>query len=135
MSTGKIKAVLVTGSREMASEEEWLAIQERLHNEAPTLVIHGGASGADYIAKRFCQDGNADELEVPACWKALGKKAGPIRNQAMVDIAAALVRAGHVATVLAFPRGSSIGTRDCIRRAEAAGLTVRVHELAIQEAT
>jgi hypothetical protein len=50
--------------------------------------------------------------------------AGPYRNQVMIDAAVAARRQGWQVRVLAFPSGASPGTRDCMRRALAAGLEV-----------
>jgi hypothetical protein len=55
----------------------------------------------------------------PADWAQHGKAAGMIRNREMVALGADVV--------LAFPLGRSPGTRGCIRTAEEAGLTVKVH--------
>jgi hypothetical protein len=57
----------------------------------------------------------------PADWNTHGKAAGPIRNQAMVDLGADLC--------LAFPRADSKGTWDCVRRAADAGIPVHIHPL------
>jgi len=54
-----------------------------------------------------------------ADWK-LGKKAGPLRNQRMID-------EGRPDLVVAFPGGK--GTADMVRRAEAAGVKVLKIEL------
>ena len=51
----------------------------------------------------------------PAQWDVYGRRAGPIRNQEMID-------EGKPDGVVAFPGGK--GTADMVRRAEAAGLKV-----------
>ncbi len=60
-----------------------------------------------------------------ADWRTHSRAGGPIRNRVMV-------RAGAW-RVLAFPIGRSPGTRDCIRAAQAAGLHVIVHDIAVRE--
>ena len=113
--------ILVTGSRDWADREKvWSAL-----NEAATfgaMVVHGDCpTGADALAQAWteCQpDVNVERF--PADWAKHGKAAGPIRNQEMVDFGADLC--------LAFPLGASRGTRDCMRRAEAAGIPVKVIE-------
>jgi len=50
-----------------------------------------------------------------ANWAELGRKAGPIRNQQMLD-------EGKPNLVVAFPGGR--GTADIVRRARAAGIEV-----------
>jgi hypothetical protein len=104
--------VLITGSRHYRDRStilHWLTLFPI------SLVIHGDCSGADQLASDIC-----DELGIPhttftADWSQ-GKKAGPLRNQAMIDSKPDLV--------IAFPLEDSRGTRDCIRRAKAKGIAV-----------
>ena len=57
--------------------------------------------------------------EYVADWATHGKKAGPLRNQRMID-------EGHPDLVIAFPGGK--GTDDMTRRALAAGVaTIRMN--------
>lgn len=69
------------------------------------------------MAGRLWASWDGDVECVPADWATLGNRAGPIRNQAMVDL-------GDYLACLAFPLGESRGTRDCMARAEAAGIPV-----------
>lgn len=116
--------VIVTGSRywNQTDAVHWHSDGDRI---LPTViqalppgstVVHGGARGADreagYWAELF-----GHEVEVfHAEWEKYGKRAGMIRNQDMVG--------GGADLVVAFPLGESRGTRDCMRRAEAAGIPV-----------
>ena len=112
-----ILRVLVTGSRELT---EYFTVAEALNSAWPpdvgTLtVVHGGARGADSLAARWCKtmrELGYDVIEEvhEADWVKHGKAAGIIRNQKMVSLGADVC--------LAFPRGKSRGTRDCIARAE-----------------
>jgi hypothetical protein len=125
--------ILVTGSR---AWDDWVTVWTALEDAIEEayrkgrreyVVVHGGAKGADQIAADFCEDqaGWYDDyanqvLAVerhPADWDKHGKAAGPIRNQAMVDLGADVC--------LAFQIGDSRGTADCIRRAEKAGIPIR----------
>lgn len=106
--------ILVCGSRDYPQQFYHL-IKEAI--EGATLVIEGGANGADAWAKRA-----ANELRIPvvtfkADWARLGLDAGPIRNQKMLD-------EGKPDLVLAFTVDSepSPGTADMIRRAKEAGI-------------
>lgn len=101
-------------------------------------VLEGGATGADSIVAAWTRQNAGDGVghqRVPANWSgpctdtcppdhrrtAHGTTycplAGHRRNQQMVDAGPALC--------LAFRRGKSTGTADCIRRAKAAGIPVR----------
>jgi hypothetical protein len=82
---------------------------------SPALIIEGGALGADYIARGWAIDRGVDYLTFVADWHGLGRAAGPLRNQQMLD-------EGKPDLVVAFPGGS--GTADMVRRAKAAGVRV-----------
>lgn len=55
------------------------------------------------------------EEPYPADWVRLGRAAGPVRNQLMIE-------QGKPDLVVAFP--GNFGTADCVRRAKAAGVPV-----------
>lgn len=82
---------------------------------APTLVIHGGAAGADSLAGAVAAEMHIPTIVFPADWRAHGKSAGPKRNQQM------LVE-GRPDAVLAFPGGR--GTADMVNRAKTAKIRV-----------
>ena len=109
--------VIVTGSRHWTdvAEVEWAL--RLLPSDA--VIVHGAARGLDTIAAAVAVRLGLRVEEHPADWNRLGVKAGPIRNQAMVDSGAD--------ACLAFPESRSIGTWDCVRRADAAGIPVTVH--------
>lgn len=89
---------------------------------APSLVIHGGAQGADRIAREWCICRKVECRGYAADWKRHGRAAGPIRNQRMLDD-------GKPDLVIAFPGGR--GTADMVRRAIATG----IRAIEIPEAT
>lgn len=108
--------LLVCGGREFDHAERAFGILNRTAERVEiTAVRHGGARGADSLAGLWATDHGYPEQVYPADWAKLGKAAGPMRNQAMVD-------AGGVVAVVAFPGGP--GTADTVRRARAAGLPV-----------
>ena len=80
-----------------------------------TLVIAGGARDADTLAAEWAKaQGIPCEIYM-ADWEGLGRKAGPIRNQRMLDD-------GKPDLVVAYPGGR--GKADMVRRARGAGLEV-----------
>ena len=79
---------------------------------------HGPYLGGDWHAHHFALSRGWTIEEYPADWDRYGKAAGGIRNQTRVNLQ-------PLADVLvAAPLGPSPGTRDCIRRAKAAGIPV-----------
>ncbi len=114
--------ILVTGDRNW---DDWLLILTELANfpRKRTMVIEGGAHGADLYAKWIAEAlfGEDSVEEYPANWNQFGKAAGPIRNQQMID-------EGFPTTVLAFHSNliASRGTRDMIKRALKVGLPVKL---------
>lgn len=79
------------------------------------VIIEGGASGADTMAREFGKWKGIPVETFPADWGKHGKAAGPIRN-------AQMLRDGKPDLVVAFEGGN--GTADMIRQARAAGVEV-----------
>lgn len=113
--------VLVTGSREWRSRTP--VLRALLASKA-TVVIHGGARGADGYAKWNARALGIPEREYPADWDRYGRAAGPLRNQEMLD--KEHLPEEPIDLVLAFPLEGSIGTWDMVKRAEQAGIAVKV---------
>lgn len=80
-------------------------------------IISGGAKGVDSTAIDFAAVNWCPFVEFKANWKKYGKRAGPIRNQAMID-------QGKPDLVVAFPGGT--GTADMVSRAIKANIPVRI---------
>ena len=78
------------------------------------LVIQGGAPGVDTMADDWARNSAINSDTFQADWRE-GPKAGPLRNQRMLD-------QGKPDLVVAFPGGR--GTADMVRRARAAGVEV-----------
>ena len=114
--------ILITGSRNWNDRQAIRdAIAEHAEPAWDVTVIHGCAPGADEHANWVALELGLGIEAHPAQWSQHGKKAGPIRNQQMVDAGADIC--------LAFPLGTSVGAWDCVRRAKAAGIPVKVHSL------
>lgn len=113
--------VIVTGSRDWYARD--LAVRvvgrmvERYGRENLTIVT-GGAPGIDLAFDHAAVILNVKREGHPADWKNLGRRAGPVRNAAMVAAGADFVLAVHR------DLAGSKGTRDCVAQALAAGLRV-----------
>lgn len=110
--------VLMCGCRDWTDVESVYDAFDIL-GPGPHVVIQGGAPGADAIADRIAIERGHERVEFRADWDKHGRAAGPIRNQAMIEI-------GHPTLVFAFWDGSSKGTLDMIKRSVKAGLIVRI---------
>lgn len=107
--------VIVCGGRDFADRERVCKVLDFLHNDrAITLLIHGGARGADALAADWASSRGIPTQAFPADWKRHGRGAGPKRNQQMAEAGADLC--------VAFPGGT--GTADMCKRAAAAGIEV-----------
>ena len=73
-------------------------------------IISGGAKGADALGERFAQEFGYDLKIMKADWDQYGKRAGYIRNMAMVDYA---LESKH-SFLVAFWDGKSKGTSHMI---------------------
>lgn len=110
--------ILVTGDRNWRCHGQADQIVNRLiARYGPDLVIvHGAASGVDTAFAEACEDVGIDHEPHPAAWETYGKRAGPLRNTAMVAAGADLCLAVH-----RFIRNSK-GTKGCARLAIEAGI-------------
>lgn len=81
----------------------------------PSRIIHGDARGADQIAGEWGRRMAIGVVAIPADWSGHGMKAGPLRNQLMLDTY-------KPAVVIAFPGGQ--GTADMVRRSRRTGADV-----------
>lgn len=84
-----------------------------------SVVIHGGAAGADTLGGEAARFLMVDRIEVfKPNWNKYGKSAGFKRNQQMLT-------EGKPDLVLAFQLNNSSGTQDMIDRAQKAGVPVQ----------
>lgn len=116
--------LLVTGSREWHDLGLLNATLDDLHARYGIQgVIHGAAIGADSMAGAWAQAHGVIEMKVPYAG-AYGKRGGRIRNQWMVDI----VSLFDAPFCVAFPTNGAGGTWDCVQKAKARGVPVRIVE-------
>lgn len=107
-----VRRVLVCGGREFTDFRLILSVLSRL---SPSLVIEGGARGADTGARVAAGRLGIPVREFPADWARFGRRAGYLRNEQMLA-------EGHPDMVLAFPGGP--GTASMVRLARQAGVPV-----------
>ena len=107
--------VLVTGGRDYHDVDKvWTTLDEFHENREITLLIQGGASGADIYAQVWAHKNDIPYLTIPAQWEKHGRSAGPRRNTQMLNF--------NPDYVIAFPGGN--GTADMVRQSKKAGLKV-----------
>lgn len=116
--------VCVSGGRKFA-DKKWLArVLDYIHQgpEGPiTRLVQGGAPGADTLAKLWGEANNLPGKTHYANWRRHGpKRAGPIRNQTMLDIE-------KPDLVILFP--GHRGTADMTRRVKAQGFKYQEEKL------
>lgn len=119
--------VLVCGGRRFTDGDALFEILDRIDRRRRiALIIEGGQrtrdpttgeliGGADYWACRWSYARARPGMRFDADWRGLGRAAGPIRNQRMID-------EGKPDLVVAFPGGD--GTADMKRKARAAGIPI-----------
>jgi hypothetical protein len=87
----------------------------QLRGQGMSLLIHGGARGADSLAGEWAEWNGVPVNIYWADWDRFGKSAGIIRNQLMLE-------SGKPDLVVAFPGGR--GTAHMVRIANDAGVPV-----------
>lgn len=127
MSERRVFTIMVTGSREWADKAYvWRILDEIVARERSRdpdtffRLLHGGARGVDEMAGAWANQRGITEEVVHAQWRRLGRRAGMIRNQWMIDM-----RPDFVA---AFRLDGSPGTSDAIQRAQAAGIDLFIED-------
>lgn len=103
-------------------KRESIRIQLVEHGLDPTrdVIMHGDAEGADKIGGSVAEKLGFKVVAVAADWHKFGKRAGPIRNQKMLNEKPDLCLAFHVDIK------NSRGTRDMVERCQQAGIPVEV---------
>jgi predicted Rossmann-fold nucleotide-binding protein len=101
--------VLVCGGRIFSDKDKVYSVLNLINKifDNDIIIIQGGATGADSLAKEWAADNCVICITENVNWDLYGKKAGPIRNQLMLD-------KHKPDIVIAFPGGN--GTADMINR-------------------
>jgi len=110
--------IIIAGGRNYeftADDYQWLNTwwSERRAEGKHLAILTGGATGADNYGRHWAQAYLLMAIEEKADWKKYGKKAGPLRNQKMVDRADGIIL---------FPGG--VGTTDVATRAREKGIRI-----------
>jgi hypothetical protein len=108
--------ILVCGSRHLLDQSLVDAVLDGLGGVS--VIIQGGARGADALAKYWAQKNNIHVKEYQAEWGRYGRAAGPLRNRKMLEET-------KPDLVLAFLAPGSRGTRNMIDQAERGGFKVK----------
>jgi hypothetical protein len=114
--------VIVCGGRDYAHDDHVHMVLDQIHDHEPiTLLIEGGATGADAAARAWASKRGVPRVTEEADWARYGRKAGPMRNERMLG-------RYRPEVVVAFPGGR--GTADMVTRAKAMqGVRVEEHRL------
>lgn len=75
----------VVGSRTFNDYELLKKELDNIHKETPiTLIISGGAKGADSLSERWAHENNIPTQIFKPMWEKFGKQAGFLRNKDIV---------------------------------------------------
>jgi hypothetical protein len=108
--------VLVCGGRYFLNMQMINDVLGAYHTEVPiTLLVEGGARGADRLARKWAAINNVQCVTYKADWDTFGKSAGPIRNIQMLETERPDI-------VFAFPGGK--GTQHMVNIAKKKGVRV-----------
>jgi hypothetical protein len=116
----------ISGWRGMTSKEHLLIFQQAMEdllvtqNRIPTLIITGGARGADAMGEEWARAHRIPLLVLKPDYERFGKRAPLLRNTDIVK---------ECTHLLAFPHSSGSGTQDAIRKAFKLDKTVSVYHL------
>ncbi len=116
------KRVVIAGSRNFNNYELFCRTVDtylsRIKNDYDLIILSGHCRGTDMMAEQYAKDRGL-KLEIfPADW-SLGKKAGPLRNKAMIDVAD---------YAIAFSSGGS-GTCSLINCAKKKGIPIKIYSV------
>lgn len=107
-----MKIALVTGGRKYSN---MLRVYEALRYHTPDAVVHGAATGADSLARRWADENDIPHVPFPARWDVDGKlRAGVIRNTRMLKYILERISLGDECILIKFKGGS--GTEDMLKK-------------------
>jgi YspA, cpYpsA-related SLOG family len=113
-----LKVIVCGGRDETSKDYVWRGLDTFHREKEITAIAHGGARGVDALTYEWAAERKIGQRIFKAAWKTAGLRAGPLRNQQMLD-------AFQPDFVIAFCGGR--GTADMVRKAMKAG--VKVHHV------
>ena len=118
-----MKYLLIAGSRTFEDRDLFNRVTEEIidGDERFTVIVEGGASGADTMAREYAEAHDMKYEEFKPDWKQYGRAAGPKRNDKMIQFIKE--RNG---TALYFWDEESKGTKQCIDSAKRKGIEISV---------
>ena len=88
--------IIVCGDRHWTDQDYiYDVLNADLQTYKTFTIIEGGATGADEIAKEFGKQHGLPVLSIKPNWNKYGLRAGPIRNQKMLNLKPDFVYAFH----------------------------------------
>jgi hypothetical protein len=123
--------LLVTGDREWLDVERVVEVLEQF--PAGTILVHGACRGADNTCAAVAEALGFELRPFPADWRGLGRAAGHIRNQQMLDVEHK--EEEPIDLCLAFHDNidASKGTADMLRRVAKAGIPHKLYASKLKE--
>lgn len=76
------RKLIVCGGRDFDDENFVFEVLDKIN---PTVIVNGGARGADNLSTKWAQSRGKEFREYPAKWSIHGKIAGPLRNKEMFN--------------------------------------------------
>lgn len=108
--------VVVTGGRDFTDKDFVWKHLDHVHQKTPiALLIQGDARGVDRLCRDWAIYNHVPVEDCPADWDTLGKRAGYIRNQSMIDNY-------HPELCVVYPGGR--GTADMVGRVRKASIRI-----------
>lgn len=86
VSLGMEKILFVSGNRTVTLDH-YDMFHMYLSNEKPDIVLHGGAAGADFVTRVWCDTEGVEQKKYFPDYERYGKLAPLVRNNLMVDAA------------------------------------------------
>ncbi len=87
--------LIIAGTRTFNPPDDILdfavKLTEEMFGEKVATVLSGHSGGVDLAGERWAERNKVTLQKYPPDWKGLGKKAGPLRNKAMVENADTLL--------------------------------------------